>query len=366
MWSALSPSTAHEGAVPPLGAAGPSKSITACLPERNFFMTLSVMTNDESEVKRIKDELHQVGREQGREQNGGMHSCDDETEDALVVVCVVPLTSQKLALCNTVVLSPQLASRAVPGEGNQEVYTFIILAKNQRTPRSAYPALRPGGPTEEEFKADDQETRQWLRGYGRPEAEIAEKIAAQRRGGALEEERRRGRPLEAAKAAVEHQYGLRVNNGSTGPGGAQATLWKSGQYMIKILEDEFSRGGPHYTPTHIIYTAEGLSRCPQICHYYDSFTIEGRTVMIMEYIDGESDKVRQAERSLKCKEEGGQTTVCLASQSFREKNDFRGMEEAAAKVYFMGVFTALGYLHARGVYYYDVKGNNFMVCAGGG
>ncbi|CEM03490.1 unnamed protein product [Vitrella brassicaformis CCMP3155] len=194
---------------------------------------------------------------------------------------------------------------------------------------AAYPHLRPGGPTEADHAAAERKSRKWMADGGLSEEQIAERLEKRRREGALQQKWEGHREFEAAKAAVEHQYGLIVEG--RGRMGGQAHLWRSGRYMIKVFSRDFSLGGPRYTPTHTIYTTEGLSRCPQICRYYDSFTTSGRTVTIMEHIDGKT------------------LSAC------------EPLGEEAAKTYMKGVFTALAYLHGKGVHYYDVKPDNFMV-----
>ncbi|CEL93870.1 unnamed protein product [Vitrella brassicaformis CCMP3155] len=91
----------------------------------------------------------------------------------------------------------------------------------------------------------------------------------------------------AARSAEEYlfyRYGLR-KEGALGSG-RQGKVCRAGDYAIKVLEADHSLGGMYARPTFSMYRQRGLQHCPHIARHYFSFNTCGRTVYVMEFLQG--------------------------------------------------------------------------------
>ncbi|CEL93898.1 unnamed protein product [Vitrella brassicaformis CCMP3155] len=71
--------------------------------------------------------------------------------------------------------------------------------------------------------------------------------------------------------ALHDLYGLRVE-GKLGYGG-QAELWRlSRGKVVKVLDKNYSVGGPNHKPTFQLHHEKGLAKCPQLVRLHGAFT----------------------------------------------------------------------------------------------
>ncbi|CEL93901.1 unnamed protein product [Vitrella brassicaformis CCMP3155] len=169
------------------------------------------------------------------------------------------------------------------------------------------------------------------------EAAARERVEIMRESGTVEEDWRETRAERDIQGVLHDIHGLEVEGKLTR--GGQAEIWKlSGGKAVKVLEENYSRGGRHFQPTYRLYAEKGLASCPNIVRLLESFDVAsaGRTCILVEYIEGQG-----------VWELGG----CVG--------------EGEARTITKDLLKALAYLHRRHLAHHDVKPENLMRRADG-